>query len=509
MPGSGDGTVGRDVAVLAKGTGITLLGRSTGRLLQFGTQVVLARGLGAAEYGLYALAWSLLRITAQLGVAGLDSGVVHFGSRGRSDPARLKGAIAEAVGLAAVISVGIALVTGVNASRIAVRAFSKPAFASLIAIVSLGAVFAALARVLVGAARVTQRAGGAVLIEDVVQPTILFAWSLAVAVSRWDVRYAVAGVDVSFAAATFVGVAVVLRSFPDAFRRGVVAVFRPGEMLKFSLAASIATVFSMFVLWMTPLLIGLFLPPAEVGRYSAASQVAQAFLVVVSSFSMIFAPMIADLYHRGERERVQSLLRITTKWSTYASWPFFAVVAVMPGTFLTVFFGRGYREGAAVLVIMSAAQLVSAVGGAVGMVLLMTGQQVRWMRITALFFALSVVGNLLLIPRFGIRGAAFATAMAIAGAYAVGLWIVSRRVHLWPFDRRHGRVVVPAACSALVVVGIRELRIGLPAVQVGLAVLLAYAVFAGIVLIRGLDDEERYVGRLVAARVASILRSKG
>jgi O-antigen/teichoic acid export membrane protein len=94
------------------------------------------------------------------------------------------------------------------------------------------------------------------------------------------------------------------------------------------------------------------------------------------------------------------------------SWPLYLAMAVFAPCILRVF-GPEYSSGATALTILSLAMLVNLATGTVGTVLLMGGKS-RWVLADKIaVVTLNVVGNLLLIPHFGIVGAAVSWAVTI------------------------------------------------------------------------------------------------
>ena len=63
-----------DVRVLARGTGIAVPGQVLGRLLTFLGLAALARMLGPATFGHYAVGWTVLKVGALVAALGLPIG---------------------------------------------------------------------------------------------------------------------------------------------------------------------------------------------------------------------------------------------------------------------------------------------------------------------------------------------------------------------------------------------------------------------------------------------------
>ena len=91
----------QDTRTLARGAGVTLPGRVLGRAMAMLTQVLLARLLGPAIFGLYSLGYALLRLGELILPLGMDQGVVRFGARGEDGRTEVwQGVIPAGIGVA-------------------------------------------------------------------------------------------------------------------------------------------------------------------------------------------------------------------------------------------------------------------------------------------------------------------------------------------------------------------------------------------------------------------------
>ena len=98
-----------DIANLATGASISVLGKIAGRGIFALGQIVLARVLGPAAFGLYAIGWSILKVTQATVSLGLHNGVIQFGSRYReSDRASLRGVLFQSLALTLAASLLVA-----------------------------------------------------------------------------------------------------------------------------------------------------------------------------------------------------------------------------------------------------------------------------------------------------------------------------------------------------------------------------------------------------------------
>ena len=76
-------------------------------------------------------------------------------------------------------------------------------------------------------------------------------------------------------------------------------------------------------------------------------------------------------------------------------------------------FGEEFKNGYLSLLILIVGQLVNALSGSVGYIMVMTGKQKQASIVFAISAALNIIMNLIFIPIFGIAGAAAVTAASL------------------------------------------------------------------------------------------------
>jgi O-antigen/teichoic acid export membrane protein len=455
-------------------------------------QAVVARGLGPVVYGLYGLGWTILRIVTSMTSFGLGQGVVRFGSRHvRGDSARLRDVIVQAFSLA----LGLGLLAGallyVTAGSLAVNVFNKPELASVIRWFSPALAFAGGLQVAASATRISKRIQFAAVSQEVFQP---FADLVLVVIALglgWGLAGAVGAAVASFALAMGLAVYFVLRLFPSAFRATERSQPVAGELLGYSSATAVAGMFTSFLILVDRLIVGHFRPAADVGVYQAASTASTLFPVVLTGFSSILAPMIADLHHIRERERLQEIYKVSTKWGIYVSLPVFLLVLFFPTQLMEVGFGERFRAASTLLVILSAGQLVNVSTGSINTVFIMTGHQTRWLVISGVGLALDVGLGVLLTSKYGVTGAALATAIAGGGVWIFSLFDGRRMLGLWPYDHRLFKGGVAVAATSIGLALVKALLNPLDLLMVVAGVVTAVLVFFGTLLILGIDSEDR------------------
>jgi O-antigen/teichoic acid export membrane protein len=169
----------------------------------------------------------------------------------------------------------------------------------------------------------------------------------------------------------------------------------------------------MLILYQTDILmIGAILGPADVALYNAASKTSNLTTFVYTAVEAIAAPTIAALYAAGDLRQLQKMV---TTMAHLVFWPTMLVTfGLLAGSsYILGMFGSGFIAAQWSLGILAIGQLVNATSGPGGYILDLTGHQNISVRVRCCSAILNIGLNYLLIPQFGITGAAMATATAI------------------------------------------------------------------------------------------------
>jgi O-antigen/teichoic acid export membrane protein len=197
------------------------------------------------------------------------------------------------------------------------------------------------------------------------------------------------------------------------------------------------------------------------GQYGAAYRlVEQAHFVPVAVLTTL-APLMATLWP-GNRER---LLRISTLAAELLAIGGFGALALALGAARPIMrdlFGADLEAGASVLPVLTGAFVVISFGYLVDNILLVVGKAQRQVWIALAGLVVNVVGNLLLVPRYGFVAAGWmtlATEVVVCGA---GLVIALRAIgRPWPSLGRVPLIALAATALTLALVGARAAGAGL------------------------------------------------
>jgi O-antigen/teichoic acid export membrane protein len=245
-------------------------------------------------------------------------------------------------------------------------------------------------------------------------------------------------------------------------------------------------------------LLGAMAGAGRVALFAAARRFTMVANAVFIAFGTIFSPMVSDLDAAEQHDHLARLYKAVSRWIFTIGVPVF-LVQVLFGEALLSTFGRGFGEGRVALTLLALGQLANYGSGAASNVLTMTGRARANLVFTVVHLAVTVALNLLLIPPFGLLGAAVANAAAMSTVNAALTGWVYREVGMHPYNRGWLKPLGAGVGTAAVVLAARGF---LPSGSVGALaglVLLGVA-YLGLLALLGIDAEDRLVLRELAGR---------
>jgi O-antigen/teichoic acid export membrane protein len=138
-------------------------------------------------------------------------------------------------------------------------------------------------------------------------------------------------------------------------------------------------------------------------------------------------------YHvAGEHDKLAAFLAEAIRWTF---WPSLALAAVMLalGKPILMLFGPGFADGYHLIAIMSVGLVARSAVGPAERLLNMIGQQKICAAVYGCAFAVNLTLCLVLIPHFGLTGAAIATSTAVLVESALLFFVTKRRLGLHVF----------------------------------------------------------------------------
>jgi O-antigen/teichoic acid export membrane protein len=426
------------LAGAARGGVVNLVGAAAYGLLGFALVVVVTRGLGLGQAGALLEAVAVCTIVARTTTLGTDAGLVRFVARARAlgdtdAAAYLRVAVAP-VAAASVVAAAVVLALAGPLGRAVGHDEADEVTLFLRALAPFVPVLAVTAA-LESATRGFGTMVPAVVLERVARPLLQVLAVLAVlAMGGGPLAIGFGWGLPSLVSA--VGLAAWLAAHPEGGRRTSWAEARPlaGSFWRFSGPRALSGAFAVAVLWLDVVLVGAFGSAEEAAVYGATSRYVTLAAFAALAVTQAVSPQLSALLAAGDRPGASRLYQASTGWLVAMVWPVHLVLMLF-GPVLLQLFGEGYDGGAAVLVILGLAGLVGTGVGPVDVVLLMAGRSGWNLATTALALVVNVVLNIVLVPRWGVEGAAVAWAASILCTNLIPLAQTWAVLGMHPFGR--------------------------------------------------------------------------
>jgi O-antigen/teichoic acid export membrane protein len=189
--------------------------------------------------------------------------------------------------------------------------------------------------------------------------------------------------------------------------------FQTATWIKAALPLSFASLFTLYFPELNIILVGTFLPDADVAVYNACLRTAFLIAFGLIAVDSVILPRISYLYEKRETQQLQRMISRSTLLKVFGASLALAVLA-LAGKKILGLFGPDFVRGYPILLLLGLAQLVRAIGGIAAELLAVTGHQNRCLPVFGSALVATVVLNGLLVPAFGLMGAAASIFIVIA-----------------------------------------------------------------------------------------------
>ena len=174
------------------------------------------------------------------------------------------------------------------------------------------------------------------------------------------------------------------------------------------------------------LMLGALQDIKSVGLYSVAVQMAMVVNFTLLGLNQAIAPLVAERHDANRGQELQKSLIQATNIATLGSLLIFAALIVL-GPIVLAIFGPDFSDSYLPMIIIAVGHLLNVATGPVGTILSMSRQE-RFVGISILASVVcNILLNYLLIPQYGVNGAAIATAVSV-GVWNLLMVVFTKRI---------------------------------------------------------------------------------
>ncbi|UCD34133.1 MAG: flippase [Nitrospiraceae bacterium] len=424
-----------NLAAGARGGAVAFLLKISNTGLGFLNQVILARILGAGGLGEVILAITVVRISSQIAKFGMEETMMKFIPLylDGGDESRIKGTVSFVLRFCLLFSLAFMIMVFLSSRFISLTIFHSEGLLKLLPVIVIALPAWVLRDVAGGVLRGYRDAFRALLPEALVSPLVKITIFLLLTLKGVSPLYAV----VAFVTGEIISCAAALH-----FLRAKLHMLRhiQGHCDRRKVLEVAYTIIftGMSVLLYTQAdiwILGMFTDAETVGIYGIASKLVLLVYFPMMAFSAIVPSVISSVHASGNHAELQEVVRESTRWILSLAMPIILLLLLEGETILRIFFGPEFAVGYPVVVILIAGQLIKAGAGLIGMILQMTGEHRVYMKVNIFWGLLNILLNVLLVPRYGMIGAAAATALCLVMVDIICIVIIQRRLAILTLAR--------------------------------------------------------------------------
>ncbi len=282
-------------------------------------------------------------------------------------------------------------------------------------------------------------------------------------------------------------------------------IFAAKRLLRFSIPMVFSAFLHNLMRQIDILMLGFFVCAAEVGIYSVAVRLIGLAAVVFGIFQPIFHPFVSDCHDRKKMEELANLLKTITKWSVTVSFPIVLCLLCFPAFFLHVF-GKAFLQGTACLSILAVANIFSYISGLTNTVIYMSGRSDITLKNNFTVLITNTILNYLLIPQYGIVGAAFATGISLVLIALIRIIEAYYLMKIHPFRIDLWKPILAGLISSILILLLRSM---IPVAGNHITILLLFLFcffYLSFIYLFRLSKEDIYIRSLIQKKLSSFIK---
>jgi O-antigen/teichoic acid export membrane protein len=413
--------------------------------------------LGPVALGTYSIAWAATDIISKVGILGIDNAITPLIARSEAqrDYARSKMLFRLAVMTAVVLCAVSASVTNLLLYLFADHFGTQREVLSALAVIVWALPGLALYRVGTAVSRGMKVMKHDIYsrgIADSIVTSLAFLVVLVLGFKRFAPELAVIA---GTAASGSVAVVLAAKLFRTVSAKINIVSYRreTEQLLRYAAPISGYQLLNTLISRLDLILLGSFVGRAPgvtlttVGIYAAVIEIANGLRKVNQAFNPIFAPVVAGMMATGDDETAVRTYARLAQWMLWILLPLVVVMA-LAGDGILMLYSPVFRQGGQWLGIVALGCAINAFVSLGETVILVERPHLNFLN-SLITCAVTVGVNLLLIPRFGVMGAAFGILLPHL-TQGILRHAALRYVFRWPSRWRHLLPPLMAAIPALV-----------------------------------------------------------
>ena len=414
-------SVNKNLKLIAKSSFIVLIGIAISKILVYIYRVIIARQFGPDMYGIFSLASMVVSWFAAFFAFGLNEGILRYVSifRGKKDARKIRYVFGISSSIMLVSSIIGGILLFLLSGFISAQIFHNTEIAVFLRAFSILVPLTILSGTYLSLMRAYEMIGWHSFIFNIAQNVLkVFILILLVIMGIKSSSPIIASYLLGIFGMLIMSYLVARYKIPGVFAGNKTADKLTSknrilsELAHYSFPIMFTGIFSIIFYWLDSL------------------------------FMQLFFPLIAKEYYKRNYSTIKELSKQVGKWIFTINLPIFLLIILFPGTLINILFGKEYLVAVQALRILSVGALVSSIFVISQNIISMAGKSRLLLYNIIITTALNIILNIMLVPTFGINGAALSASLSFIVLNAIMVFEAKHYMNIIPLRRKMLKILL-------------------------------------------------------------------
>ncbi len=499
MKSTSDNETNTGLETIAKSSIFVFVVIILSNLFNYIYRVVIARQFGPEIYGIFSLSLIVLGIFVSISSFGLIDGLLRFIPfyRGKKQINKIRYLIKRTVIILSISGIVSAVALFLLAPFISINLFHTGKMTIFLQILSICIPLTLLSSAFLIVIRSYEKIGWYSFISNVVQSLtklLMLGVLIFIGIGENSITFSYTFGLLSMLVISYI---VCKYSLPFLFGSHSLNKKQKSKILKeifiYSLPIIFLSLINNIYYWTDSLLIGFFMNPTAVGFYNVATPIVGIIAIIPSMFEQLFFPLITRYFSQKKNLALTEITKQVGKWVFILIVPIFVIIFLFPGAIINFFFGQEYLSAQSALKILAVGGFFSSFTLLFSDLIYIVGKSKIVLINTILTLMLNIILNVILIKKYGIDGAAWATTIVWVILCVFLLFEIKHYLHFVPLRKKMITILLVSIIPLLLLLALRALvEINtLSMIFLGIFFFLIYILT--ILLSKGLDKNDLFI----------------
>lgn len=370
-------------------------------------RIIIAKNLGVEAYGLFSIAFSIFLLFSTIGTLSLDRGLLRFISyyKAKNETGNIREIIKKALIIETIIGILLFLLLYFISKPISIYIFHNARLIPLIKIISFSIPLYLIYTIITSYLQAIEKTVLASVVNNIVNNLARIIFLLIFIYLGFGINSV--GYSYVFSFIVVLTVIIVFSNIIKTLRSKEKATYNmTNELIIYSIPLLGSTIISQLQGMVDTTLIGYFKGAYDAGLYNAALPIATLLIIFPVVIYPTVIQQLTKYYSKENKEGIKTLFKQIPKWMLLINLPLAALIALFPGVFINLLFGKEFLSASFSLTLITIYNLLFSIY----MVSFYSFEVIKKTKslfiVTTSALLINLIMDIILIPKLGINGAA-------------------------------------------------------------------------------------------------------